>query len=338
MGQQSKIEWTDATWTPIRAHYHAHTPESHKVGWHCEHVSEGCRHCYAESINKRLGTGLEFKPGHAKDVVIVLDEKMLTMPLRWKKPRMVFVCSMTDLFADFVPDEFIDKMFAVMALCPQHTFQILTKRPERMREYFNALGRSTSIAHHVWNIDHVRRASAEMVPLSNVWLGVSVENQTTADDRIPLLLQTPAAVRFLSCEPLLGPIDLQNVRWMDGDAEIRMDVTNGEAWVENTSSAAAYTNEADGNPKIDWVICGGESGHGARPMHPDWARSLRDQCEAAGVALFFKQWGEFEHVNVSSSPEQHFIANRVGKGNAGHQLDGREHHAFPKVAFPKAAP
>src|ERR1043166_3823667 len=131
MAANSKIEWTDASWTPIRAR----NLKTGKIGWHCEHVTSGCEFCYAENMNKRLGTGLSFKPGHRKDIQIFLDETMLLAPLRWKKPRMIFVCSMTDAFADFVKDEWLDKMFAVMALCPQHTFQVLTKRPERMREW-----------------------------------------------------------------------------------------------------------------------------------------------------------------------------------------------------------
>jgi protein gp37 len=133
MGDKTKIEWTDASWTPIRA-----ATIDGKVGWHCEHASEGCRFCYAESINLRLGTGLPFKPGHAKDLKIYLDERMLTQPLRWKGPRKIFVCSMTDLFASFVPDAFIDRMFAAMALAPHHTFQILTKRPDRMLRYMSS--------------------------------------------------------------------------------------------------------------------------------------------------------------------------------------------------------
>lgn len=131
MADNSAIEWTDATWNPVRAR----NLETGKVGWHCEHATTGCEFCYAEGFNKRLGTGLAFKPGHRADIEIFLDEAMLTQPLRWKKPRRIFVGSMTDLFADFVPDEFIDRMFAVMALAPQHTFQLLTKRAARMREY-----------------------------------------------------------------------------------------------------------------------------------------------------------------------------------------------------------
>src|ERR1700749_4070382 len=131
MGDKTKIEWTDATWNPIRAR----NKSNGKMGWFCIHKSAGCAGCYAESMNTRLGTGIDFKPGHLKDVEIFVDEKMLTMPLRWKRPRMIFVCSMTDLFADFVPDEFVDQMFAVMALAPQHTFQVLTKRARRQRDY-----------------------------------------------------------------------------------------------------------------------------------------------------------------------------------------------------------
>ena len=170
MGENSKIEWTDSTWNPIRARNLA----TGKVGWHCEHMSEACRFCYAEGINRRLGTGLDFKPGHRADIEIFLDEQMLLAPLRWKKPRRIFVNSMTDTFAEFVKDEWLDRMFAVMVLCPQHTFQVLTKRPERMRSYV------IHLAVGGW-------------PLKNIWLGVSAEDQATADERIPLLLQTPAA-------------------------------------------------------------------------------------------------------------------------------------------------
>lgn len=139
MSEHSTIEWTDSTWSPIRARLKEKIGRKAKgsLGWHCEHASEGCRNCYAEGFNRRLGTGLDFKPGHRDDVEIFLDEEMLLAPLRWKKPKIIFVCSMTDAFASFVRDEWLDRMFAVMALCPQHTFQVLTKRAERMREYIN---------------------------------------------------------------------------------------------------------------------------------------------------------------------------------------------------------
>jgi protein gp37 len=321
MAANSKIEWTDATWNPIRAR----NLKTGKIGWHCEHVTSGCEFCYAESMNKRLGTGLPFKPGHRKDIEIFLDEKMLVAPLRWKKPRMIFVCSMTDAFADFVKDEWLDKIFAVMALCPQHTFQVLPKRPERMREYMSDPLRKRAMGQAVMGISNALAAQAgshlaritikqfedaftpDGKPFPNVWLGTSCENQATADDRIPILLDTPAAIRFVSLEPLLGSIDLREV---------------------STASVSA----AAGNKLSDclhWVIVGGESGPNARPMHPGWARSLRDQCMAAGVPFFFKQWGEHcasESAIVGRPP----MFRRIGKKAAGRLLDGVEHNGMPR--------
>lgn len=178
MSAKSSIEWTDATYTPIRAR-NRHTG---KIGWHCVHKSPGCENCYAESLNKRLGTGFAFKPGHEKDIEIFLDEKMLLAPLRWKKPRMIFVCSMTDLFADFVRDEWIDKIFTVMALASQHTFQILTKRSSRMRSYFLARSDGDPWAEAADEIgdlcgltEHPHVLEPRDMPLPNVWLGVSAE-------------------------------------------------------------------------------------------------------------------------------------------------------------------
>lgn len=238
MASFSKIEWTDATWTPIRAR----NLETGKTGWHCQHVSPGCEHCYSETLNRRIGSGLAFKPGHIKDVDVFLDAKMLAAPLRWRAPRRIFVCSMTDLFGEWVPDEWIDEIFAVMISQPQHQFQVLTKRPERMRRYVHRLYEALALA------DEELKC-----PAPNIWLGVSVENQAWADERIPLLLDTPAAVRFISAEPLLGPLDL-------------------------TRYSA-----------LDLCIVGGESGPGKRPVDLAWLRSIRDQCMAAGVPLFVKQ-------------------------------------------------
>src|SRR5258706_9709148 len=167
MGAKSDIEWTDASWTPIRAR----TPDG-KTGWHCEHASEECRFCYAEAFNRRLGTGLDFKPGHRKDIEIFLDSRMLLFPLQWKRPRKIFVCSMTDLFADFVPDDFIDQMFAVMALSPRHTFQVLTKRPLRMRDYLSDNNRTLHIARAGAGLGDLWWGSwLKPWPLPNVWLG-----------------------------------------------------------------------------------------------------------------------------------------------------------------------
>jgi len=202
---------------------------------------------------------------------VALIESALYHPLRWRKPRRIFVNSMSDLFHQDVPDEWIDRVFAVMALAPQHTFQVLTKRPERMRAYMTTRQRDTvypdrAVLAYLPAPDPLSLRTPSW-PLPNVWLGKSVEDQPTADARIPHLLATPAAVRFVSAEPLLGPVDL--TAYMFG---------------------AHQTEETDWCARrLNWLIVGGESGPGARPMHPDWARSLRDQCAAASVPFFMKQ-------------------------------------------------
>jgi protein gp37 len=241
VSEKSTIEWTDATWNPVTG---------------CTKVSPGCDHCYAERITNRFGG-----PG-AFDTVVLHPER-LTMPLHWKKPRMVFVNSMSDLFHDDVPDEFIRDVFVKMEVCTEHTFQILTKRPGRMASLLGRWKRE-------WETAERMPTTIPRIPLPNIWLGTSVEDQKWADVRVPKLLETPAAVRFLSCEPLLGPIDFEFL----GELELPADV-----------DGAPYAGG------IDWVIAGGESGPDARPMHPDWARSLRDQCIEAEIPFFFKQWG-----------------------------------------------
>lgn len=315
MAGSSSIEWTDASWTPIRARYWEIQNDGsgkERIGWHCEHASEGCRFCYAEGMNNRLGTGMEFKPGNLYRpehegyqngaVKLFLDEEMLLAPLRWKKPRKVFVCSMTDLFADFVPDGWIDRIFHTMGACDdlgaRHTFQILTKRADRMRAYMASVR-----GYKAWNAP---RLATEAWPPRNVWLGISAERQQEADERIPHLLNTPAAVRFISAEPLLGPISFRWSKWDD--------------W------KAPEVDHLDGLRMLDWIIVGGESGPRARPMHPQWARDIRDQCDAAGVAFFFKQWGEWA-PSVTVDDAMTYV--RVGKKSAGRLLDGKEHNAFP---------
>lgn len=281
MGDKSAIEWTDASWTPIRAR----NLKTGKIGWHCEHATSGCEFCYAEGMNTRLGTGLPFKPGHRKDIEIFLDEKMLGAPLHWKRRRMVFVCSMTDLFADFVKDEWIYSIFETM-LETEHTYQILTKRPERMNR---------------WIRSFLAPALTERI-LENIWLGTSCEDQASFDEREPHLRATPAIIRFFSFEPLLGHID--------------------------ASSALATS-------RFHWAIVGGESGPKARPMHIEWARSLRDQCITANVAFFFKQWGEWWDAADGGPAEFRGTKDednrlvRLGKKLAGRSLDGREHNEFP---------
>jgi protein gp37 len=360
MGDGTTIEWTEASWTPIRARLLANPA---RVGWHCEHASPGCVNCYSETFNRdRLGTRLPFKPGHRKDVEIFVDEKMLTQPLRWRRARQIFVCSMTDLFGEFVTDEMIDRVFAVMALAPQHTFQVLTKRSARMRDYVGAIrehyrARPYDLYRHfgspTWpglTADQVNGIDSVEWPLPNVWLGVSVEDQQRADERIPDLLATPAAIRWLSCEPLLGPVDLNHVKTFEGPIE----GGGYEAAWESALNGKRFSDwggpdgnggDVDGCSKLDWIVAGGESGPGARPMHPDWARSLRDQCQAAGVPFFFKQHGDWllasedDRTSGAATTVLAFgenvvafdgaIGARVGKKRAGRLLDGLEHNGMP---------
>jgi protein gp37 len=270
----SKIEWTRGedgsegkTWNPIRAR----NLETGEVGWFCEHMSHGCDHCYAEkmNVNTYFGNGLPYKASSLPQLELFLDEKMLMKPLSWRKGRKVFVCSMTDLFGRFVKDEWIDRIFAVMALAQQHTFQVLTKRPERMLSY---LRERAAGGRHIWEagqkIEMPRGQDKPEPgwPLPNVWLGVSCEDKETYQKRVIYLSQTPAAVRFISFEPLLSDVgDLM----LDGICE------------------GAY----------QWAIVGGESGTGARPMNLEWMRSIVEQCKAASVPVFCKQLGSNFTVN-----------------------------------------
>jgi len=334
MSDGTSIEWTDASWNPIRAMHS--TPDGPKLGWHCTHMSEGCRNCYAESFNRRLGTGFDYKPGHLMrpgpfpgdaprgDVSLFLDEKMLELPLGWRRPRKIFVCSMTDLFADFVEDAWLDAMFAVMAASPQHIFQVLTKRPERLRDYAHS---AMGCGEH-W-LAHCERSHAPMWPLENVWLGVSVEDQAAAETRIPLLLETPGAIRWLSLEPLLGPVDI--TPWLWGAPS-----PCAECPRDADCSCGFETRKSLGYPSIGWAVVGGESGPGARPMHPDWVVSLHNQCEAAAVPFLFKQWGAFlpDQIGPEDSrsirhPPGHVIFKKVGKKAAGRKLFGVEHNGYP---------
>ena len=284
---KTKIEWATDVWNPITG---------------CDPISPGCARCYA----KRFAERFRGVPGHHFEhgFDLQLRPEVLDQPSHWKKPRRIFVCSMADLFHKDVPDEFIAQVFYRMALTPQHSFQVLTKRPERMSDWMAMFAETTFVT------------STEITwPLPNVWLGVSIENSRFAY-RADILRQTLAAVRFVSAEPLLGPLDLA----LDG---------------------------------ISWLIVGGESGPGARPMHPDWVRSLRDQAATAGVAFLFKQWGEFVHTmpaedrrepNLFVSDTGHVGTKeqaldlgwsaqgmwRVGKKAAGRELDGRTWDEYPR--------
>ncbi len=243
MAANSKIEWTEATWNPVTG---------------CTKISPGCKHCYAERLAKRLqAMGVK---KYANGFRVTLHPDVLDIPLHWRKPRMIFVNSMSDLFHDEVPLTFIQRVFGTMQRAHWHTFQVLTKRAERL-------------AHLAPHLPWPR----------NVWMGVSVENERYKY-RIDLLRQVPAAVRFLSLEPLLGPLPELDLRG------------------------------------IHWVIVGGESGPGARPMRPEWVTDIRDQCLAAGVPFFFKQWGG------------------VHKARNGRILDGRLWNQLPVVAVPSSAP
>jgi protein gp37 len=282
---KTKIEWCDVTWNPV-------------IG--CSRVSEGCQNCYAEVMAGRLeaigkleyaGLMQTYACSHGRgsfwyDVRCLPDR--LPQPLRLRKPSRIFAHSMSDPFHEKVPFEFLDKEFAVMALAERHTFMLLTKRIERALEYLT----------HDCRINYILGALCEdrlapyggilcnpTLPLPNVWLGVTAENQARADERIPFLLQTPAALRFVSCEPMLEMTDLSvylGQEWSD----LGM-------WLPNREWVLA------GSPQLlNWVICGGETGPHARPFELDWARSLRDQCESARVPFFMKQGGKIKYENL----------------------------------------
>lgn len=345
----SKIEWTGETWNPI-------------VG--CSIVSSGCTNCYAMKMAARLeamgvphyaGTTKPSKAGAVwTGVVRLAPDNILTKPLTWKKPRTVFVNSMSDLFHEDVPDEWIDRVFAVMALTPQHTYQVLTKRSARMREYMSDRDSPGRIGREMRSISTEPLTCYEDVskdapwPLPNVWIGVSAERQQEANARVPDLLATPAAVRFVSAEPLLGPVDFTRI---DHDGDALNSLTDKSGMIPHFNPRL--------RTRLDWVIVGGESGPRARPMSLEWARSIRDQCVSSGVPYFFKQWGEwapgencgaaptrtertaswwanewmFGAITARASREAHADDEpdlyRIGKATAGRLLDGREWNEMP---------
>jgi protein gp37 len=297
MSEKTGIEWTDATWNPVRG---------------CSRVSPGCQNCYAERVAARFG-GLhrgdgeidlhngpfmgfaEMTPqGPRWTGKVALIEERLVEPLSWRKPKRIFVNSMSDLFHESLPDEAIDRVFAVMALAPQHTFQILTKRAARMRAYFTP-DRQERVRAAAGNLAANGDETADYAwgrgwPLPNVWLGVSAEDQERADERIPLLLDTPAAVRFVSAEPLLGPVDLG--LYLSRDAMFPM------------------PGFKDCLPGLKWVIVGGESGPGARACDQAWIRLIVRKCRIAGVPCFVKQLGAL----LGGYPDGFIVDRWVGKG------------------------
>lgn len=316
------IEWTNATWNMIRARRRQVTDNGavrERVGWHCEHASPGCRRCYAEGINRRLGTGLDFKPVHlvrpaagqtpGESLSIWMDRTILMQPVRWRDPRRIFPCAMTDLFGAFVPEAMIDAVFAVMLATPRHTYQVLTKRAQRMRLYVNDPGRLQRIMaagerlvdelqgdgnHRVARAmgEATRKAERPLArttssspdehrlwPLPNVWLGVSAEDQRRADERVYELVRTRAVQHWVSVEPMLGAVDFTRIRTPVGLVDALR------------PGRPAGLPAGEGFTPLSWVVPGGESGSGCRPSHPDWFRQLHAACVDAGTAFFFKQHG-----------------------------------------------
>ncbi len=356
MSATTHIQWTDATWNPVTG---------------CNKVSAGCKHCYAQREWARLSANPKTVYFGRDFGDVRTHPDALRVPLAWRKPRMVFVCSMSDLFHPAVPDAFIVEVFYAMQLAGQHTYQVLTKRPERARDLLRRFRHPAApeCGANVLTLDgapprhfggEARAFLAADWPLRNVWIGTSVEDQAAADARIPALLQTPAAVRWLSCEPLLGAVDLTRIPMKDTCASEccgnwRLDVLKGASYCGDIERDPADEND-EAESRIDWVVTGGESGAGARPTHPTWVRSLRDQCAAAGAPFFFKQWGEWapptkaedlrflgdmmragraihvygagrEHDGHFRRGDDHML--RVGKKTAGRLLDGVEHNAYP---------
>ena len=366
-------------------------PAAHKIGWlnlpgykgetwnpvvGCRKVSEGCRNCYAERMANRLA-GIANKKSAAttsllKYADVIYNGKWngkasfntdeLLAPLQWKSPRVVFVCSMGDLFHENTMETWIDKVMVMIALNPKHIFIILTKRAKRMAEYFSRpkekiveawekacydIGLSDSNddidspACFIYNraFGYTKKSTTGW-PLTNMWLGVTAENKAAANERIPALLKIKAAVKFVSVEPMLGPVNL-SIWFYSGFMEPPFDDC------------------------VDWVICGGESGPGARPMHPDWVRSLRDQCKEAQVPFFFKQWGEWQNGSCFKEKVKHLFmlddgqafgysietgmveiknvsseywnkhtpvtVSKVGRKQSGNLLDGVRYETYPSI-------
>ncbi|MEV5774253.1 phage Gp37/Gp68 family protein [Streptomyces antimycoticus] len=368
----TRIEWATHVWNPVSG---------------CDRVSEGCRNCYAAGFARRhraMGTRGYQRDGRPETsgpgFGVTLHDWTLNQPLHWRTARRVFVNSMSDAFHPEVPDEYLAALWAVMywtgadvrgsrANKPVQTYIILTKRPPRMRAWLKRWADiptrveliKNAVAHGWCDQEDIEHAPFMPTALSSVWLGVSVEDQAAADVRVPLLMQTPAAVRCVSAEPLLGPVDLS--RWLRPALDCgQVDPDDGccthpdnptpecHRWV---NCPAAPSGRWQG---LDWVIAGGESGPGARPMHPMWARALRDECTAAGVPLFYKQWGEWaphgegeptpagvhgpavliDPQGRTHSPDTGALAPagsarmaRYGKKRAGSALDGEHYEQLP---------
>lgn len=318
---ETQIEWADAVWNPVTG---------------CTPISEGCEHCYA----RRMAYRLRGRYGYPEDnpFCVTLHPERLGEPRKISGDgKRIFVCSMGDLFHPSVPDEFIARVWAVMQLEVRHYFIVLTKRPERLLEIYPRLQELMEI-HAEDSLKQAAPCTYGPWPLPNVWIGVTAENQQRADERIPILLQIPAAVHWVSCEPLLGPIDLSP--WLK---DWSCPVCSGTGVVRFGMATKRCPKQCHRSWKegcqLHWVICGGETGPNARPMHPDWVRSLRDQCQAASVPFFFKHWGEwredsFAWANLSSRPSIDVHGTcfvRIGRKTAGRLLDGRTWDEFPQA-------
>ncbi len=333
----SKIEWTDETWNPVTG---------------CSKVSPGCENCYAErqALGRLKGTkgypGLPWTKANA-GVNVQPHPSRLEIPLRAKRPRRYFVNSMSDLFHEEVPDEFLDRIFAVMALTPRHTYQVLTKRAARMREYISSAYRRVrfdveegTVSSLYW--DTLSNREKVMLqkrwwtplppkkwPLRNVWLGVSAEDQRRTDERVPHLLATPSAVRFVSAEPLLGPVDVSRFMWpthwhWDAKFKTPKEAIAVGARAERKRQALVSAMR----PFVDWIIVGGESGPHSRPMDVEWARDIVRQCGESGVPVFVKQMGarpittgewtprprSYERVDPDGCAHRHYVSLRDAKG------------------------
>lgn len=307
---KTKIEWADETWNVVTG---------------CTKVSEGCSNCYAERMSKRLAGRYGYPADEPFKVTLHPDK--LNEPLKWKKPRRIFVNSMSDLFHEDVPFEFIRNLFSIMYRSSEHIFMILTKRPERMKRFIEWFAHKSSYPREY----------------KHVWLGVSVENQDAANSRLPILLQIAATVRFASLEPLLGAVDLLSVKF---DKYTTVNVLEGCGTTNRPGCMGQALPNCRSN-KLNLLIVGGETGPKARPVHQEWVRSLRDQCESAGTKFFFKHWGEYCYPEQMDSDTYrmidaaHNLAGnsdynkpfKVGKKKAGRELDGRTWNELPEINF-----
>ena len=326
----TSISWTEKTWNPMSG---------------CTPISEGCANCYA----KRMAQRLRGRCGYPADEPfrVTLHEDKLNEPLKMRKPARIFVCSMGDLFHEDVPNSFLDQVFDIIERCDiekpgKHTFMVLTKRIERAADFLAeryenyCIGERTEVPYRATMF--YCRTRAQEVP-SNLWVGVTAENQARADERIPVLLEVPAAVRFVSVEPMLGLVDLSC--YLSWQYHVNLpEEERPRAMAEHWAGMHRLT-------KLDWVICGGETGPGARPMHPDWVRGLRDQCQAAGVPFHFKSWGEWgpectatacrcqgitDNGSIREHGDKHSVTLfRVGPKAAGRLLDSKEWDEYPEV-------